>query len=102
MTVLAHRTSSIGRVLMALAVLWGIIGLSDVRSWALDSERMKGDGNFLLETCNAAVRSMDGDTSTATALYAQFCFGYIAGFEHGQSVTVFQNRYDRKDSNVEF
>ncbi len=38
MTVQAHRMSSIGRVLMALAVLWGIIGLSDVRSWAQESE----------------------------------------------------------------
>jgi hypothetical protein len=33
----AHTTSSIGRVLLGLAVLWGMIGLAGARSWASDS-----------------------------------------------------------------
>jgi len=38
MTVQAHMTSRISRVLIGLAVLWGIIGLSGAGSWAGDSE----------------------------------------------------------------
>src|SRR2546429_6513667 len=38
MTVQAHMTSRISRVLIGLAVLWGIVGLSGVRSWAMDRE----------------------------------------------------------------
>jgi hypothetical protein len=34
----AHTTTRICRVLLGLAVLWGMIGLSGVRSWALDSD----------------------------------------------------------------
>src|SRR5438132_6072831 len=38
----AHTTSSIGRVLVGLAVLWGIIGLAGGRSWAFgDSARSR-------------------------------------------------------------
>jgi len=29
-----HRSIRIGHVLMGLAVLWGIIGLSGIKSWA--------------------------------------------------------------------
>jgi Putative peptidoglycan binding domain len=34
----AHITTRIGRVLLGLAVLWGIMGLSGGRSWAHDSD----------------------------------------------------------------
>jgi hypothetical protein len=37
----AHRTTSIGRVLVGLAVLWGIVGLSGGGSWAGDSEHTR-------------------------------------------------------------
>jgi hypothetical protein len=38
MTAYTHTTSSIGRALVGLAVLWGMIGLAGVESWAGDSE----------------------------------------------------------------
>jgi hypothetical protein len=41
MAVRAHTMGSIGRVLIGLAVLWGMIGLSGGGSWALDSERTR-------------------------------------------------------------
>ena len=37
----AHTTAGIYRVLIGLAVLWGIVGLLGVESWALDSERTR-------------------------------------------------------------
>jgi hypothetical protein len=38
MAAYTHTTTRICRILLGLAVLWGIIGLSGIRSWALDSE----------------------------------------------------------------
>lgn len=36
-----HTATSIGRVLIGLAVLWGIIGLSGTGSWAADDEHAR-------------------------------------------------------------
>jgi hypothetical protein len=41
MTTQTHRSRSMGRVFIGLAVLWGMIGLAGARSWATDSERTR-------------------------------------------------------------
>jgi hypothetical protein len=45
---------------------------------------------------------MDGDKDDLTLLKAQFCLGYLAGFDQGHNTTVFENRRRRSDSNTEF
>ena len=49
MATYAHRTTRVCRVLVGLAVLWGIMGLSGGGSWASDSE-----------TSRATLRGLEG------------------------------------------
>ena len=58
MTVQAHMTSRISRVLIGLAVLWGIVGLSDIESWASDSEHTRATLRGV-EGVNVGIESLD-------------------------------------------
>src|SRR4030095_7344542 len=58
MAAYAHMTTTICRVLMGLAVLWGILGLAGGRSWASDSEldRATGRGMHGVEVTVADIK----------------------------------------------
>ena len=60
----AHTTSSSVRVLIGLAVLWGIIGLSGGSSWAVDSEQSRASMRGI-EGVGVVVESLDPEVERA-------------------------------------
>lgn len=86
---------------VASSLLLLVVAASSHYARAADSE-LKTDGNLLLNMCSAAIKVLDGQATNADFSDSSFCLGYVAGFESGHNLTVFENRRRNKNSNVDF